>query len=346
MAKQAAKITAPKPAHRVFLAPITRALEGFVLVYFIESNHQGDVNAGGSPRVDPATLHGRFGKTADNRKHRDFWLEMGENVFMRRDRHAVRDDGDTLTIDDMVQAVREESGLGLSDGYVESRFGKAAAKKNKGANLTPTQAEDLRQRLCEAYIDVRAFGALLNVGSDKLRNIPGAVKFNVARSVAPLMLIEDVTTREMVTTEKEKSTRNRTMGNHQTSPFALFPIPFSVVPRYAKENGFSVDDLYKVLQATVYCWPNDQSSLRRGVVCGMWLFQSESHLIRRPLGADWLGSVVKIRCKLEDPMMARSMDDFEIAVDPSAVPKTVRMFELPEIVDLLDDQEEFRKAFA
>lgn len=346
MAKEATKVKAPSPMEHKYLAPITQAIECVALIAFVESNHQGDVNANGDPSVDPATLHGRFRKTGMNRKIRDYWLEKGLDVLIRRDRHIVRDDGDTLTIDDMVQRVREKHGMGLSSSYIKARFGDKAAKKNGKSDLTAEKAEQLRRYICETYLDVRAFGALANVGSDKLRNIAGAVKINVSRSAAPLMLIEDVTTREMVTTEREKSKRGRTMGRHMVSPFSLFPVTFSVVPRFARENGFNVDDLHELLEAFIYCWPNDQSSLRRGVLRGMWLFRSGSHLIRRPLGADWLGTVVKIGCKLDDPMVARDMEDFEISVDESAVPKSVRMFDLAEVVDLLDDVDEFRKAFA
>lgn len=324
---------------------ITRAYEGIALMSFTESNAQGDLNADGGPSIDAATGHERIRPTKWNRAIRDFFTFEGKRILLARGRQAIRDDHETMTIDDMVQIARDEIGMGVSKEYILSRFGKVAAQKHKGgSSLTAEEAHRLWTALIESYYDLKFFGGLLNVGSDKLANVCGAVKIHVARSVCPVMIIDDSVTRGMITNEGERKKRSRTIGSKTTVPFALFPVPFAVVPCHAKETGFSNEDLYEFIRAFLYILPNEQSSYRRGVLHGFWLFQSPNHLMKRPVGRDWLNTVVKIESKLDDPMTVRSIDDFDVTVDTSALPDGVRMFDLNEITKLVDDRPKFLEA--
>lgn len=316
------------------------AYEGIFLVSYIESNPQGDLNAGGAPRIDPVTGHARLSSTAITRKIRDLMSAEGGNILYLRNEFMTREDGRELTIDDQIQAVREAEGHGVAAKYVKAIGGKAA---DAGADLDPSESRSVRDAVIETYEDLPHFGALLSVGSDKLDNVRGAVRVQTARSVSPVMPIQDAVTRGMITSEKERSTRSKALGNRTTIPFALFPIPFSIIAVYAQAVHFTDEHLRKFLRGLMYCIPNDQSPTRRGVVHDLWLFQSPNHLIRRPIGSDWLGGVVKIAEKGDDPIAIRSIEDYEITVDTSAIPSGVRMLTLRDLEPVIEDHEAFLK---
>jgi CRISPR-associated protein Csd2 len=324
---------------------LNRAYEGLFLVSFSESIPQGELNADGAPSIDVATGQCRVRPTKWNRNIRDFFHEEGHTLLHNRDQQAVRaEDHKTMTIDDMVQLVREASGMGLSKEYIKQRFGaKAAAAVKNGDPLNSDQGYELWGAIVAHFYDLKFFGGLLNVGSDKLENVRGAVKIQSARSISRVMTVDDACTRGMITNEKEREKRNRTIGVKTLVPFALFAVPFAVIPRCAQETGFNIKDLYQFVRALVYCLPNEQSSYRRGVLHGLWIFQSPNHLIKRPIGRDWLGGVVNIKHNGDDPLTARSIDNYDIAVDESKIPAGVKMFDLEDIYPIVDDCDEFCK---
>ncbi len=324
---------------------IEKTYEGRVLIEYEMSAPNDDVNTG-APRIDPITGEVIVSAESLRRKIRDylgekFQYEPPYDILMRRGEGLVRKDGENFTIDDQVQRVRKLIGLGQSKIYsdrIKSAKKKASkkkvSKKSSTEKLSAPERFQLREGIITTFVDARAFGALLNVGSDKTTNIRGGFQIHPGMSVHPVMDMFLSNTREMLTHEGERKTRNKLIGNREILRYALVRHSFVISPASARVSGLTMEDVYEILEALNNCWVQDSVSYRRATLRGLWLIECPEHG-RRPLGYTW-DDVIEIKSKLDDPVMSSKFEDFEINVHTDRLPPGVRIYDLPQIAEMID----------
>lgn len=180
----------------------------FVLLFeVVNGNPNGDPDAGNSPRIDPETGHGLVSDVCLKRKVRNYisLVKSGTN--------GSGVDGYDIYVKEKAilnnQHQRAYDALKLKDGKAE-----------KGK---PSNEEQARRWMCQTFFDVRMFGAVMStkINAGQVR---GPVQFAFARSVDPIVSLEQSITRMAVTTEEESKSQdggNRTMGRKEIIPYAV-----------------------------------------------------------------------------------------------------------------------------
>lgn len=274
----------------------------FVMLFDVkDGNPNGDPDAGNLPRVDPQTGQGLVTDVCLKRKVRNYViaarkLAAGYDVF-------VKEKG---VLNDLIEAGYREAGIDPSkkDDKKEKK-----AKRDKGAEV-----EKVRQVMCGKYFDVRAFGAVMSTG-ENAGQVRGPVQLTFARSVDPIFAQEHSITRMAVATAEEAEKQegdNRTMGRKNTVPYGLYVAHGFISPQFARQTGFSEDDLSLLWESLRSMFELDRSAARglmsmRRVIA----FKHSSELGDAP--AHKLFDLVKVRRKsgVEVP---RAFDDYEVTV--------------------------------
>ncbi|WP_400230747.1 type I-C CRISPR-associated protein Cas7/Csd2 [Methanomethylophilus alvi] len=257
----------------------------FALVVTVDgANPNGDPLNGNRPRTTIDGL-GEISDVCVKRKIRNRFQDMGQKVFVQSDDRA----------DDGFKSLRERADSIIKDcGKDEEKF---------------------VERVCEEWIDVRAFGQLFafkGTGSSGLSiSIRGPVSIRPAFSVCPV----DVTSTQItksVNSEKSEKKGSDTMGMKHRVEHGLYIIRGSINPQLASKTGFSEEDAEVLKEALLTLFVNDSSSARpdgsMDVVKMVWW----SH--NCPIGQYSTAKVhnsIKITPRCDNPM---KVDDYDIDV--------------------------------
>ena len=257
----------------------------FALVVTVDgANPNGDPLNGNRPRTTIDGL-GEISDVCVKRKIRNRFQDMGQKVFVQSDDRA----------DDGFKSLRERADSIIKDcGKDEEKF---------------------VERVCDEWIDVRAFGQLFafkGTGSSGLSiGIRGPVSIRPAFSVCPV----DVTSTQItksVNSEKSEKKGSDTMGMKHRVEHGLYIIRGSINPQLASKTGFSDEDAEVLKEALLTLFVNDSSSARpdgsMDVVKMVWW----SH--NCPIGQYSTAKVhnsIKITPRCDNPM---KVDDYDIDV--------------------------------
>ncbi|WP_400225026.1 type I-C CRISPR-associated protein Cas7/Csd2 [Methanomethylophilus alvi] len=257
----------------------------FALVVTVDgANPNGDPLNGNRPRTTIDGL-GEISDVCVKRKIRNRFQDMGQKVFVQSDDRA----------DDGFKSLRERADSIIKDcGKDEEKF---------------------VERVCDEWIDVRAFGQLFafkGTGSSGLSiGIRGPVSIRPAFSVCPV----DVTSTQItksVNSEKSEKKGSDTMGMKYRVEHGLYIIRGSINPQLASKTGFSEEDAEVLKEALLTLFVNDSSSARpdgsMDVVKMVWW----SH--NCPIGQYSTAKVhnsIKITPRCDNPM---KVDDYDIDV--------------------------------
>ena len=257
----------------------------FALVVTVDgANPNGDPLNGNRPRTTIDGL-GEISDVCIKRKIRNRFQDMGQKVFVQSDDRA----------DDGFKSLRERADSIIKDcGKDEEKF---------------------VERVCDEWIDVRAFGQLFafkGTGSSGLSiSIRGPVSIRPAFSVCPV----DVTSTQItksVNSEKSEKKGSDTMGMKHRVEHGLYIIRGSINPQLASKTGFSEEDAEVLKEALLTLFVNDSSSARpdgsMDVVKMVWW----SH--NCPIGQYSTAKVhnsIKITPRCDNPM---KVDDYDIDV--------------------------------
>ena len=351
--------------------PVQYVYEGMLWIEIKYSNGNGDLNAGGGPRMDPIDDHCYVSGESLRRKVRDYIIrkygcKSPFDILIRSSESIEREDGGNLTIDDMVHRVRKDAGLGDSADYrYERETGQKASKKtakkaskktakkaskktakkgskgeaaeDRDGDLSPPDARRLQDFVLENYVDTRLFGFLGKTGNSPLAGVKGPLAITDGKSVHPVVEIQQANTRAMVTRESDKKNRQQTIGNRTVLRYALVQHHFTLTPNAARITGMTEEDFHLALEAIINCWTGDMAPHRRVVFRGMWIFKSEKP--RRPVPYDWT-DIVPVTCKLERPEEASRLSDFnfptrkdELRLD--LLPKGVEVLDFKDIAEMI-----------
>lgn len=261
----------------------------FVFLFDVQDgNPNGDPDAGNLPRIDPETGMGLVTDVCLKRKVRNFvqMTQSGEHhdIFIR------------------------EKGI-LNNLIDEAHEQENVKTKEKG-----DKTEAARQYMCKRYYDIRTFGAVMTTGKNA-GQVRGPVQLTFSRSIDPIITLEHSITRMAVTNEKDASETgdNRTMGRKFTVPYGLYRCHGFVSAHFAKQTGFSDQDLELFWQALINMFDHDHSAARGQMNArGLYVFEHGNSLGDAP--ADNLFKRIRV-AKKEGTDIARSFDDYTVNVD-------------------------------
>lgn len=261
----------------------------FVFLFDVQDgNPNGDPDAGNLPRIDPETGMGLVTDVCLKRKVRNF-VQMTQSpnthdIF-------IREKG---ILNQMIDEAHEQDSV---------------KSKEKGE-----KTESARQYMCGRYYDIRTFGAVMTTGKNA-GQVRGPVQLTFSRSIDPIVALEHSITRMAVTNEKDASETgdNRTMGRKFTVPYGLYRCHGFVSAHFAKQTGFSDEDLALFWQALINMFDHDHSASRGQMNArGLYVFEHSNSLGDAPADSLFKRIVVK---KKETAGVVRSFEDYEVAVD-------------------------------
>ncbi len=288
----------------------------FVLLFdVLNGNPNGDPDAGNAPRVDPETGHGLVSDVCLKRKIRNFVTldktdpesgqpAAGYDIYVKQ--HGV--------LEHLHKQAYEARGLDPE-------------AKDKGDAM-----QQARTWMCQTFFDIRAFGAVMTTKIN-CGQVRGPVQFAFARSVDPIMPLEQAITRKAVTTEREANEQLQkhgqvtgTMGRKEIVPYGLYEAHGFVSPHLAADTGFSPADLDLVWRALAQMFEHDRSATRGEMATRLLVvFEHESLLGNAPAHA-LFRRISKQRKDLSKP--PRDFSDYEITVDDSALPPGIKLHRL------------------
>lgn len=261
----------------------------FVFLFDVQDgNPNGDPDAGNLPRIDPETGMGLVTDVCLKRKVRNFvqltQSPQTHDIFIR------------------------EKGI-LNNLIDEAHEQENVKNKDKGEKI-----EAARQYMCNRFYDVRTFGAVMTTGKNA-GQVRGPVQLTFSRSIDQIMTLEHSITRMAVTNEKDASETgdNRTMGRKFTVSYGLYRCHGFVSAHFAKQTGFSDEDLELFWQALINMFDHDHSAARGQMNARrLYVFEHSNSLGDMP--AEALFKRIQV-AKKDGVDVVRSFDDYSVSVD-------------------------------
>jgi CRISPR-associated protein Csd2 len=285
----------------------------FVLLFdVVNGNPNGDPDAGNAPRIDPETGHGLVSDVCIKRKIRNFVSALKSDAAT----------GEAAQGFDIY--VKERSILNQQ----HERAYKALGLKSddKAAKQDGAEAK-ARRWMCQTFFDVRMFGAVMTTGVNA-GQVRGPVQITFARSIDPIVSLEQAITRMAVTTEREAEQQeggNRTMGRKELVPYGLYRAHGFVSAHLCAQTGFSMDDLETLRLALGQMFELDRSASRGEMTTrGVWAFEHESALGNAPAHRLFDRIRVSRRDQTKPP---RQFVDYDVTVDSAGLPQGIRLID-------------------
>ncbi|ERP31664.1 type I-C CRISPR-associated protein Cas7/Csd2 [Chitinivibrio alkaliphilus] len=279
----------------------------FTLFFDVENgNPNGDPDAGNMPRIDAETSQGIVTDVCLKRKIRnyvDIACEGKEyyNIY-----------------------IREKSVLS------ENRAPAYEDPRVKDEKDTGTKIKNARQWMCDNFFDVRTFGAVMSTKENNCGQVRGPVQINFAKSIDPVMPEELSITRMAVETPQEAKKQggdNRTIGKKTLIPYGLYRVEGYVSAHFAKNTGFTEQDLEVLWDALINMFDHDHSASRGKVNARkLVVFKHDSMLGNAP--AHTLFDLVSVKRNGDDVTPARAFSDYTVTVDTDSAPEGVEVIEM------------------
>jgi CRISPR-associated protein Csd2 len=280
-------------------------------VYFFDctdGNPNGDPDSDNSPRIDPETFQGLVSDVCLKRKIRDYvavlkssngTVEPGYRIFVMS--------GPTL---------ESQQKMPYDDLKIEPK----SQDRNRIA--------EARAWMCQNFFDVRGFGAVMSTTDFNCGQVRGPLQITFARSLHRVFTTEHAITRVAYTKEeKAKTTTGSTeMGRKHTVAYGLYRTHGFINPVFAKQTGFSNEDLDLVWKALANMFDIDRSAAR-GLMAArrLFVFKHNSALGEAPAHRLFESITAKLKNGVEVP---RSFDDYEISSPAKeALPAGVELLE-------------------
>jgi CRISPR-associated protein Csd2 len=290
----------------------------FILVFDVQDgNPNGDPDAGNLPRIDPETGHGLVTDVCLKRKVRNYVLlnknaATGFDIFVK----------EKAVLNRLIHGAYSDCQIDLDAKPKNAADGEKRKDKGVGQGSEVDQA---RKKMCEAYYDVRTFGAVMSTGANA-GQVRGPVQLTFSRSIDPIVPLEHSITRMAVATEEEaekQSGDNRTMGRKATVPYGIYVCRGFVSPSLANQTGFGDADLALLWEALEKMFENDRSAAR-GLMSTrkLFVFQHES-LLGNARAADLFDRIaIKRKEGVEAP---RAFTDYVVQVNDKDLPTGVTL---------------------
>jgi CRISPR-associated protein Csd2 len=244
----------------------------FVLMFDItDGNPNGDPDAGNLPRVDPETMQGLVTDVCLKRKVRN-WVDVTRG---EQERFKIYVQNRGVALNTLHQRAYDALGL-----------------RSTGSKQKREDVDRARDEMCHNFYDIRTFGAVMTTGVN-CGQVRGPIQITFARSVDPVVPLDISITRVAITRpedveliegeEKEGGGKITEMGRKAIVPYALYVGYGFVNPHFAKQTGFSQEDLAVFWEALQRMWDIDRSSSRGLMACrGLYVFSHANGLGNAP----------------------------------------------------------------
>src|SRR5581483_3158906 len=285
----------------------------FVLLFDVaDGNPNGDPDAGNLPRVDPETMQGLVSDVALKRKVRD-WVD------------ATRGEQETYKI------YVQNKGIALND--LHQRAYTSLNLKSTGTRQKRGDVDDARAWMCRNFYDIRTFGAVMTTGVN-CGQVRGPIQMTFARSIDPVVPLDVSITRVAITRTEDTQTvevegedakggKRTEMGRKALVPYGLYRAYGFFNPHFARQSGFTGEDLAVFWEALLMMWDLDRSSSRGMVACrGLYVFSHASPLGNAPAHELLERVQVARRPGVESP---RHFSDYTVSVNEVGVPEGVTL---------------------
>jgi len=272
----------------------------FVILFDVENgNPNGDPDAGNMPRIDYETGLGIVTDVCLKRKIRNY-VEL------------AKEEGTGYRI-----YVKE--GIVLNDLNKEAYI--TLGEKPKGEKDKPLP--EATEFMCKNFYDIRTFGAVMSTGVN-CGQVRGAVQFNFARSIDPIIQ-QEITVTRMAVTKKDDEKKGKTMGKKFIIPYALYRGEGYVSAHLSEKTFFTEDDLELLWQAIENMFEHDHSAARgKMALRKLIVFKHESKLGNAP--SHKLFDLIDVERK-EKGRPARAYTDYEIKINKDDIPDGVELLE-------------------
>ena len=262
-----------------------------------DGNPNGDPDAGGMPRLDPETMQGLVTDVAIKRKIRNMVDLLGEgnpgyDIYVEA--------GVALN----AQHERAYTALGLKPGPVKV-----------------ADQEHARQWMCQAFYDVRMFGAVMTTGTALCGRVQGPAQITFSRSVDPVLSQEYGLTRVTQTRQADIDKGESTeMGNKYAIPYGLYLGYGHFSAPLASRTGVSAADLDMLWRAFTLMFEHDRAASRGEVTLrGLYVFSHADQFGSAP--AHTLFDKIIIKRANEGP--PRSFADYSVQTTTGDLPAGV-----------------------
>jgi CRISPR-associated protein Csd2 len=284
-------------------------------VYFFDctdGNPNGDPDSDNSPRIDPETFQGLVSDVCLKRKIRDYIYQcQQENGVIAKGYDVFVLAGNTLES-------RQKQPFEHLKGAITP----------EGKDTKPADIQKARDWMCQNFFDVRTFGAVMSTTSFNCGQVRGPLQLTFSRSVDRIFTTEHTISRQAFTGEKDIKSGTGTFGRKHTVAYGLYRAQGFLNPVFARQTGFSNEDLDLVWKALANMFDIDRSAAR-GLMAArrLYVFKHNSALGEAP--AHQLFESVK--AKLKDNVIApRSFEDYAVrGPDSASLPPGVELLNIP-----------------
>ncbi len=298
-------------------------------------NPNGDPDAGNSPRVDPETMRGIVTDVCLKRKVRD-WVDMS---YGDQERFAIYVQNRGIALNDLNKRAHQAVfGTAQENGQSEVTPEPKDTKRSKAAK-GGEQEQDVRTKessaprqnarrawMCEHFYDIRTFGAVLSTGDYPAGQVRGPIQLTFAQSLDPIFP-QDISIIRVAVTEIDPSKKTTsTMGRKAFVPYGLYLGYGFVVPHFARQTGFSAEDLNIFWTALQSVWDVDRSA-NRGMLAlrGLYIFSHDNALGNAP--AHVLFDRIAPQLK-EGVAVPRHITDYIVTVNDTELPSGITLTQL------------------
>ncbi|SER77911.1 CRISPR-associated protein, Csd2 family [Lentzea xinjiangensis] len=272
-----------------------------------DGNPNGDPDAGNRPRTDDESGQGLVTDVALKRKIRDtLALAAADNP-----RYGI-----------FVQA-----GHALNP-RLEQSYAETGLKI--GTKITKDDADRARAWLCDRYVDIRLFGAVLSVGKTQaLGQVRGPLQLSMARSIDPVYPADHAITRVTQTKQEDIDKGETTeMGGKWTVPYGLYKAELYYSAARGHATGVDSTDLELLYRTLEMMFDHDRSATRGTLTPrGLYVFSHPDAFGAAP--AHRLTERVTItRREPGTDTPPRAFTDYNVTVNETDLPAGVTMTKL------------------
>lgn len=319
-------------ATSIFCDPTKR--HDFAFLFDVTNgNPNGDPDAGNLPRIDPETMHGLVTDVCIKRKIRD-WVDMTRS---NEERFEIYVQNKGIALNDFNkrahEAVFESKAAenGQEHTATETKRAKGAKGDEQGKDVKVSESSASRQSarrewMCDHFYDIRTFGAVLSTGDFPAGQVRGPIQLTFAQSISPIIPLDISITRVAVTEIDPNKKTTSTMGRKSFVPYGLYLGHGFFVPHFARQTGFSAEDLELFWTAFRSVWDVDRSA-SRGMLAlrGLYIFSHDNALGNAPAHSLF----DRIHVDLNEGVQApRYISDYTVTVGDADLPEGITLTRL------------------
>ncbi len=219
----------------------------------LDSNPNGDPDAGNLPRIDPETQHGLVTDVCIKRKIRNT-IQMWAND-QSPDRIFIQN---TEALNSLIAKAEPAARMGKDP----------RTDRETEVERNRDERERAKKWMMANFYDIRTFGAVMSTGSNA-GQVRGPIQIGFSRSVDPIFQMECSITRIAITTPEDFERKQTEMGRKALVNYALYRLhgfynPYLASQELNKTNGtgFKAADLAALYRALANMLEFDHSGGR------------------------------------------------------------------------------------